>query len=271
MKTFEQIADTVLTKLSKDKSHDKLRRGGVATGGMLAGSAVQRLLDPAVDRTAISMFDSMKGTEVDTKKLLKQFSQYEETAKLPVNTVDNVLQSSYSPRPAGYMTKLRELALGKDNPIVKMTDSRKLNLQDKVSPFIAAHEVGHASGGKFRQALIRHRLPIMLGSGFGGLGLLAHAAMTGEKGEGMGATGYAAPAVAAVSPVISQMEELAATLKAKKLLNKSGINVRGLGKIMGKQQLNYILSHAAGLAPIATGSLLLHHYLKNKGKDVPNA
>lgn len=224
--------------------------GGLLSGGLMAGAkgvAEEKLLD--------------QGKAVPTGGVLKKLRKFEGAAKLPVTSVPFEGASAYVPKQPGYAKKV----VNTFNPTLgKLMEKEQLLLPNRANPFITAHEVGHASGGRAAKALMKHRMPITALSSLGGLGLLGHAAYTAEKGEGMGATGYAAPAVAAVAPALVQGEELRATLKARKLLNKAKIKVPGLGKLMGAQQLNYLLGNLGKVAPVGVGALALHHYLKPK-------
>ena len=268
------IADRVLTKLAEKaevQSEAVPKRHGnpklMATGGLLGGSVVGSLLSSGSKAVAENSLMG-QGGERATDAVLKKLQKFEPAAGLPRFSVPREELSSYATKPTGYMKQVHKLM---PEMVQEMVKKEQINLPDKVNPFIAAHEVGHASGGRVAKTLMRHRLPIMLGSGLGGLGLLAHAAATGERGEGMGATGYAAPAVAAAMPVLTQAEELRATLKAKKLLGKAKIKVPNLGRMMRGQQLNYLLGGLGAVAPVAGGALALHHYLKSKDegpKDV---
>jgi len=141
-----------------------------------------------------------------------------------------------------------------------------VGLPTRTDPFTVAHELGHASGGRVRQALMRGRGLLDHASRYGGLGLLAHAILTQDADEGMSATGYAAPAVAALSPLATLGEETAATLKARKILQKQKVPVKHLNKMMALQQANYLLHGASRVAPVAAGAAALHYYLKRKGK-----
>jgi len=258
-KTASEIADSVLTKMAEGEEESlgqnaaMLGYAGGSVGGlglMAGGQDVGRSL----------LNQARQGEQLYSREMLNRMKPFAEAAGMHLNTVPDAALSSYAPKPTAISRALEEV-----QPVVKyLANRQQINLAEKTNPFIAAHEVGHASGGKIRQALMRSKAPLMVGGALGSMGLLGHAALTGEKGEGMGATGYAAPAVAAVAPALNQAEELMATLKARKLLAQSGMKVKGLGKLMGKQQLGYLLGHLGAVAPAAGGALALHHYLKPK-------
>jgi len=180
-----------------------------------------------------------------SKELVRKLTAVADTSrKIPTQEVPLTMMSHYMP----------EWGLG----------GERIGLPKKVNPFVAAHEVGHGTG---RRGLLKAYQLSKMVSPAAGLGLLAHAAMTGRKGEDMPWTGYAAPIAAAVGPGVVQAEELRATLRAKKLLDRAKINVPGLKTKMVGQQLGYLLGHAGAVAPFALGAYGLHRYLKgDEGK-----
>lgn len=142
-----------------------------------------------------------------------------------------------------------------------------VGLPKRTDPFTVAHELGHATGGKLRQDLMHNKGLLKHVSQKGGWGLLAHAFLTSDAEEGMRASGYAAPAVASIAPLLDLGEEAAATYNAKKLLARKNMAVPHLKKMMALQQANYLLHHASRVAPVAIGAAALHHYLKRKKKQ----
>jgi len=270
-KTAEQIAASVLSKIAKDAvKKEPFDPGTVAVRGAGLGSLAGLPFTLGANSVSRDFMGDISGGNHDAKDLMRKFKKFEPAAGMHLNEIFNVAQSSYAPKPTWYTKKILPLFPA----LEALANRQQINLTAKVDPFVAAHEVGHASGGKLRQALGRHRIPLTLASSLGGLGLLGHAAITGKEGEGMGATGYAAPVAAAVTPTLVQLEELAATLKAKKLMHQAKIPYKNLGKMMGKQQLGYLLRNLGAVTPVAGGALALHHYLKqkdtgkNEGKDV---
>ena len=135
---------------------------------------------------------------------------------------------------------------------------RSFGLPSKVNPFVAAHEVGHATGSPIRKALQRAMIGGRIVAPLGGLGMLGHAALTADPGEDMAWTGYAAPALPAAQAVVQQAEELRASLRARKLLRRAGVKVPKMMSQILRQQVGYALPGLASIAPFALGSYLLH-------------
>ncbi len=264
-KTSEQIAQAVLIKCAAQSDNDMppaaaAIRGGAA--GIAAGFPASVAASEVAKRGLIGQGDE-RATPGLVKKLLKAEGSGK---KLPIHTVPTEGQSAYVTAPGSIRKKLQK----KMPPdIQKMLAREQLMLPTKVNPFIAAHEVGHATGGRLSKALMKYRPAIALGSRLGGLGLLGHAAITSEEGKDMPLTGYLAPAAAAIEPLAVQGEELRATLKARKLLNKAKIKMPNLGKMMRAQQLNYLLGNVKRVAPLGLGALGLHQYMKSKKKAEP--
>jgi len=206
---------------------------------------------------------------VDTKNLLAKLKKITPKAGIPVEVVDDVAKSMYAPKLPWHLRKWWELKpqSALRDVVLEYSDKESLHLPKKANPFLIAHEVGHAATGRLGRAWTEVGIPVTHLSNYGSIALLGHAALTGKKGEGMAASGYVAPAVAAVAPIADQLEELGATLKARKFLtdpSMKSFRPKNLGKMMTNQQLNYLLGHATKVAPIGVGALALHHYLKAK-------
>lgn len=145
---------------------------------------------------------------------------------------------------------------------------RRLGLPGEVNPFIAAHEVGHATGSR---KIIKALGPTSLVSGLGGVGLLAHAIATAEKGEELPTSAYLAPGVAAIGPATRQAEELRATLRGAKLLRKAGIPAKNLLRQGIGQQLGYLGAHLGKIAPYVAGAYGLKKYVEQEPDEVKSA
>jgi hypothetical protein len=198
-------------------------------------------------------------------KLLQGEPLAEGVKKLMHTEVPTQLQSAYVPK----ITKLTKWKFRNKPEVLKVLSKPGLMLAAKSNPFIVAHEVGHATGGRLAQKLMSNRALINFAGGLGGYGLLAHSALTSKPGEEMSATGYAAPIVGSIAPMLQQGEELRATLKARKLLQKAKIKLPGLRRMMAGQQLGYLGGALSKIAPIALGSYGLYRYLKSQKKKQP--
>ncbi len=263
MQTSNQKVASVYPRRQEQSKRQNI---GSAVLGAGAGAAISRPLSWAADDIAShGLIDqgNAQGAPGLVKKLLKAEGGGHQ---IPLTRVPTESSSAYVQAPGPIRKKLQKSLSPK---LQALLSRESILLPKKVNPFIAAHEVGHATGGRLAKFLMRNRGGIMAGSALGSVGLLGHAALTGKKGEGMGATGYAAPAVAAIAPLAIQGEELRATVKGKRLLDKAKIKVPRIGKMMRSQQLNYLLGNLGKVAPIGLGAFALHQALKKK--DKPNA
>lgn len=178
---------------------------------------------------------------------------------IPIRDVPHWTRSHFSP---GSKFIRERAAANRLSPfwqaLNEQVGERSLALPTKVNPFVAAHEVGHATGS---QRLLKASPAARLIGGLGGAGLLAHAIGTAEKGEDLPVSAYLAPAVASIGPATRQAEELRATLRGIKLLRRAGIPTKNLLRQAAGQQAGYLAAHLGKIAPFAAGAYALKKYV----------
>lgn len=267
-KTASEIADSVLVKLAveEDEVEEFVGRhvapvvgagGGYYLGstkglGDIAGHAANRQADKLLSLSAL-------GDTVDTADTWKKFEKLNPNFKgVEHLEVPFMGQSAYMPPSSD---RVKNDVYGKmiqgGAPVEqaqRISKGHVLLSPNKTDPFILAHEGGHAMGGKFRRALMHNRELLARLSRYGGMGLLADAALRSNPEEGMTMTGYAAPAVAAASPIAQISEEMMANRGAKKLLKETGIPAELLGKKIRAQTLNTLFHRSIPALPVALGT-----------------
>jgi len=245
-KTAEQKSEKKMDEKSIKKRHapgTEAFRG--ARTGLLMGVPLGLL-------SAASTVGMGGGETQEAKALVSKLLRTAKAREIPVEKVPHYLMSYYHPK-----TEFVHEHFG---------------LPEKVNPFVAGHEVGHATGGetlrKFLQRAGRIGYSV---SPLAGIGLLGHAALTAEPGEDMPVTGYIAPGAAAAGPAFRQAEELRATIRANKLLGRAGINVPGLLRRSVQQQVGYLLGHLGMIAPFALGAYALNKHQQDTKKKLLKA
>jgi len=226
LRTKESESKDTSRSTQKTDKGSALGRWAVTGVGGIAGIGASIVPEAGRYRASKGLTRAQGPPTIFTPKLMRRFLKAEGFAKdFPIRFTSNSRGAGYSPKP------------------------KYLVIPRKTTAYTVAHEVGHATGGKLRQGLMRGR-------------------RSTNKGESMPWTGYAAPLVAAGAPALVQAEEALANRKAVDLLRKAKIKVPGLKRVLGYQTLNYAASHTAALFPIIGATYFLRRYLEKHKNTV---
>jgi hypothetical protein len=146
-------------------------------------------------------------------------------------------------------------------------DGRKnvFGLPKKIQPFIAAHELGHATGRKnLTLALTRVLgLPLALGA----LGTTAHSVRSAVRGDAEEPlSNKLTPVLAGASLAAVQAEELRATLRALKMLKGTPHAKGALGRAAIQQLAGYALPFGVMVGSMAFGANRLNKFREDRYK-----
>lgn len=276
-KTASQIADEVLTKIGKEDPS----AGGAywaaaapAAGASIAGGLGALGLN-------LGTMSAMNSGEVDNlhgiaEELLKDKGR----AGLPIEEAPTVLQSSFMPdtnpeidrrikhtKRLGKIPKVKGMA-DWDGIVSGMREASKprLNLPQSGNPFIAAHEVGHATGS--RLGLGRAADAARRAGNLGSAGILVKGIYDAAKGNELGDELDAAPWLSGAANVPRQLEELRATTRGVRMLKGKSYSPKHLLGRAALQQLGYLAGHAV---PVGVSAAAVHGLKSYADKTQPDA
>ncbi len=278
---------TVIRKAKRDSSSGFLPAYGGAVGGgvgrlMLAGQNKGKVV-PAINQVLES---SNTLTPAETKRLARKLlrtSGIPGADKIPIHTSVSPMAEAMGPH---YMPKagpIRRRILAQLRKSSKASDffgPEILGGKEYIhvgsdtalkgrNPFIAAHEVGHATPANMASKFLRAaRINPLLK--FAPTAMLLGGGMaTDSTDPEISKAVEAAPWVAGADALATQGEELRASLRGRQLLRQSGhAPIKNFGKMLGLQQLNYGMHGLGSVLPILGGSLLLKAWHNKKQKDL---